>query len=136
MRTSRIQKHPPNTVYLEFENFFSRANRYNHEDSPMTSFKVINKTYEFTTQGEIDFIDLSDKVQEEVSSSGIKNGVVHVFAPHATGILILTENDHALLKTSKNFLKNWRQNMADISTRQMRIHICGRCFFRQTRPCQ
>ncbi|MBY8999171.1 MAG: YjbQ family protein, partial [Candidatus Thorarchaeota archaeon] len=63
----------------------------------MPNFKVINKTYKFTTQEEIDFIDLSDKVQEEVSSSGIKNGIVHVFAPHATGILILTENDYALL---------------------------------------
>ena len=73
--------------------------------SVMTDFKVINKTYKFTTQGEIDFIDLSDKVQEEVSSSGIKNGIVHVFAPHATGILILTENDYALLSDIKAFLE-------------------------------
>ena len=71
----------------------------------MSNFKVINKTYKFTTQGEIDFIDLSDKVQEEVSSSGIKNGVVHVFSPHATGVLILTENDDALLDDIKVFLE-------------------------------
>lgn len=71
----------------------------------MPNFKVINKTYKFTTQGEIDFIDLSDKVQEEVANSGIKNGVVHVFAPHATGILILTENDYALLKDLEVFLE-------------------------------
>ncbi len=64
----------------------------------MPNFKVINKTYKFTTQGEIDFIDLSDKIQEEVSNSAIKKGIVHVFAPHATGILILTENDYALLE--------------------------------------
>jgi secondary thiamine-phosphate synthase enzyme len=73
--------------------------------SAMADFKVINKTYKFTTQGEIDFIDLSDQVQEEVSSSGIKNGIVHVFAPHATGILILTENDYALLNDIKVFLE-------------------------------
>jgi secondary thiamine-phosphate synthase enzyme len=71
----------------------------------LPDFKVINKTYKFTTQGEIDFIDLSDKVQEEVSSSGIKNGIVHIFAPHATGILILTENDYALLSDIKVFLE-------------------------------
>ena len=71
----------------------------------MSNFKIMNKTYKFTTQGEIDFIDLSDKVQQEVSSSGIKNGVVHVFAPHATGILILTENDVALLADIKTFLE-------------------------------
>ncbi len=63
----------------------------------MSNFKVTNKSISFTTKGEIDFVDLSDKIQEEVTCSRIKNGVVHVFAPHATGILILTENDAALL---------------------------------------
>ena len=71
--------------------------------SAMSNFKVVNKTISFTTNGEIDFIDLSDKVQEEASRSGIKNGLVHVFAPHATGILILTENDDALLERHQSF---------------------------------
>lgn len=71
----------------------------------MSNFKVTNKIYKFSTQGEIDFIDLSSKIQEEVSSSGIKNGLVHVFAPHATGILILTENDDALLSDIEVFLE-------------------------------
>lgn len=71
----------------------------------MADFKVVNKSYQFTTKGEIDFIDLSDKVQEEVSRSGIKDGIVHVFAPHATGVLILTENDYALLDDIKQFLE-------------------------------
>jgi secondary thiamine-phosphate synthase enzyme len=70
----------------------------------MSNFKVANKSYTFTTKGEIDFIDLSDKIQEEVTLSEVKNGIVHVFAPHATGVLILTENDHALLNDIKEFL--------------------------------
>ena len=73
----------------------------------MSNFRVINKTYRFRTRGEIEFIDLSDKVQEEVNLSQIKNGVVHVFAPHATGILILTENDAALLNDIKKFLEEF-----------------------------
>ena len=48
---------------------------------------------------------MSDKVQQEVSASGVRNGLVHVFAPHATGILILTENDEALLEDTKAFLE-------------------------------
>jgi secondary thiamine-phosphate synthase enzyme len=71
----------------------------------MSGFTVVNKTLKFTTQGEIHFIDLSDKVQEAVRTSAIKNGIVHVFAPHATGILILTENDPALLEDIKAFLE-------------------------------
>jgi secondary thiamine-phosphate synthase enzyme len=72
---------------------------------PLSSFKVVNKSFSFSTKGEIDFVDLTDKVQEVVSESAIKNGMVHVFAPHATGILILTENDYALLNDIKAFLE-------------------------------
>ena len=71
----------------------------------MSSFKVVNKSFSFSTKGEIDFVDLTDKVQDAVSESAIKNGMVHVFAPHATGILILTENDYALLHDIKAFLE-------------------------------
>ena len=71
----------------------------------MAIFKVVNKTWSFSTKGEIDFIDLSAKLQEEVVQSGIKNGLIHVFAPHATGVLILTENDEALLNDIKVLLE-------------------------------
>lgn len=71
----------------------------------MSDFRVVNRSFSFTTRGEIDFVDLSEKVQEEVSASGVKNGLVHVFAPHATGILILTENDDALLEDIKALLE-------------------------------
>ncbi len=71
----------------------------------MSSFKVVNKKINFDTKGEIDFIDLSDQIQEAVTDSNVKDGIVHVFAPHATGILILTENDYALLNDIKTFLE-------------------------------
>jgi secondary thiamine-phosphate synthase enzyme len=71
----------------------------------MPNFKVFNTSYNFSTKGEIDFIDLTDKVQEAVSQSGIRNGLVHVFAPHATGILILTESEYNLLNDIKAFLE-------------------------------
>jgi secondary thiamine-phosphate synthase enzyme len=72
----------------------------------LSSFKVLNKSISFTTKGEIDFIDLSDTLHEVVTDSGIKNGLVHVFAPHATGVLILTENDPDLLKDIEDLLEN------------------------------
>jgi secondary thiamine-phosphate synthase enzyme len=71
----------------------------------MAEFKVINQTLHFNTQGDIDFVDLTEKVQQTVANSEIKNGIVHVFAPHATGILILTENDPDLLSDIKAFLE-------------------------------
>jgi secondary thiamine-phosphate synthase enzyme len=71
----------------------------------MSNFKVVSKIYKFTTRGEIDFVDLSNKVQKEVADSEVRNGIVHVFSPHATGILVLTENDDALLEDIKVFLE-------------------------------
>jgi secondary thiamine-phosphate synthase enzyme len=71
----------------------------------LVGFKVYNTTYTFSTKGEIEFIDLTDKVQEAVSRSGVKNGIVHVFAPHATGILILTESEYGLLNDIKALLE-------------------------------
>jgi len=71
----------------------------------MSDFKVVNTRYQFVTKPAIDFVDLTDEVQEIVANSGIRNGLVHIFAPHATGILILTENNPALPVDIKNFLK-------------------------------
>jgi secondary thiamine-phosphate synthase enzyme len=71
----------------------------------MSPFKVFNTSITFPTKGEIDFIDLTDQIQKAVSKANVRNGLVHVFAPHATGILILTENDYALISDIKAFLE-------------------------------
>jgi len=67
--------------------------------------KIFNETFTFSTRGEIDFIDLTDKVQEVVSRSGIRNGLAHVFAPHATGVIILTEHEPSLDSDVRNLLE-------------------------------
>ena len=66
---------------------------------------MFSRTYSFSTKGEIEFIDLTDKVQEAVVKSGVKEGLVHVFAPHATGVLVLTENEYGLLEDIKMLLE-------------------------------
>jgi len=67
--------------------------------------KIFSQTIEFSTQGEIEFIDLTEKVQKVVSASQVKNGIAHVFAPHATGVIILTEHDWNLLEDIKSMLE-------------------------------
>ena len=68
--------------------------------------KIFNQSFRFSTKGEIDFVDLSGRVQDTVERAGVKNGLVHVFAPHATGILILTEYEPSLLTDIRNVLQN------------------------------
>ncbi|HYB93198.1 MAG TPA: secondary thiamine-phosphate synthase enzyme YjbQ [archaeon] len=55
--------------------------------------KVYNEFFTISTNGGIDFIDITDKIQKIVTKSGVKNGLIHVFAPHATGVIVLTENE-------------------------------------------
>jgi secondary thiamine-phosphate synthase enzyme len=71
----------------------------------MPGFKVFNTSFSFSTKGEIEFVDLTGRVHEAVSKSGIKNGLVHVFAPHATGIIVLTEDEHSLLNDVRALLE-------------------------------
>ena len=71
----------------------------------MSGFKVFNLSYSFSTRGEVEFVDLTGKVEEAVAKSGVRNGLVHIFAPHATGVLLLTENEGGLLDDVKVFLE-------------------------------
>ena len=71
----------------------------------MADFKIFNGNINFATKGEIEFIDLTDQIQAAVAESRIRNGIVHVFAPHATGVVILTENEQGLLEDIRKFLE-------------------------------
>ncbi|MFZ7138320.1 MAG: secondary thiamine-phosphate synthase enzyme YjbQ [archaeon] len=66
---------------------------------------VFNEKIVFSTRGEIELKDITGKVHDVVQKSGIKNGLVHVFAPHATGVLILTEHEPSLDRDVKEFLE-------------------------------
>ncbi len=71
----------------------------------MSDCRITNTKLSISTNGEIEFIDISGQVQDAVDKASVTNGVVHIFAPHATGILILTENDPALLEDVKQMLE-------------------------------
>jgi secondary thiamine-phosphate synthase enzyme len=66
---------------------------------------IVNQSIKFSTKGEIEFIDITIKIQNIVSKSQIKNGLVHVFAPHATGVIVLTEHDWNLLEDIKKIVE-------------------------------
>jgi secondary thiamine-phosphate synthase enzyme len=71
----------------------------------VSNIRFFNTSYKFSTKGEIEFVDLTDKLQGAVVESGVRSGLVHVFAPHATGVLILTENERDLLEDIKEFFE-------------------------------
>jgi secondary thiamine-phosphate synthase enzyme len=67
--------------------------------------KVFNESLQLSTTGEISFVDISRMVQGVIEKSGVKSGIAHVFAPHATGVLILTEYEPSLIADIKNTLE-------------------------------
>jgi len=60
--------------------------------------KIHQEIITFKTRGEGDFVDLTSRIESIVEGSGIKNGLVNIFAPHATGVIGVTEYDPDLLK--------------------------------------
>ena len=67
--------------------------------------KIVNQNLKLSTRGEINFVDISPMVQDIVAKSGIKNGIAHVFAPHATGVLVLAEYEPSLVEDIRNMLE-------------------------------
>ncbi|WP_455368840.1 secondary thiamine-phosphate synthase enzyme YjbQ [[Eubacterium] cellulosolvens] len=59
---------------------------------------VVTESISVKTRGEVDIIDLTEQVEEAVSNSGLKNGIVTVFVPGSTGALTTIEYEPGLLE--------------------------------------
>jgi len=67
--------------------------------------KVVKKEIHIDTTGEIDIIDITDKVERAVKNSGIRNGLVTVFIPGATGAITTIEFEPNLVQDFKDILE-------------------------------
>ncbi|MGC9031434.1 MAG: secondary thiamine-phosphate synthase enzyme YjbQ [Minisyncoccia bacterium] len=67
--------------------------------------KIKNKTIEFQTKSEYDFIDLTDQIKDFVKESEIENGLVNIQNFHTSSALIFNENEPLLLEDIKNNLE-------------------------------
>jgi len=59
---------------------------------------VVTKEIRVQTRAECDIVDLTDKVQEAVGSSGLKDGVVTVFVVGSTAAITTIEYEPGLLQ--------------------------------------
>ena len=65
---------------------------------------VYRESFLISTKGEGDIVDITSMVEDVARKSRIRNGVVHVFAPHATGVIVITEHESGLLRDIINTL--------------------------------
>lgn len=67
--------------------------------------KIYKESFNFKTSKGISFIDITGRISNVISSSKIVNGMLFLFAPHATGAVIINENEDHLLEDIKKFLE-------------------------------
>jgi secondary thiamine-phosphate synthase enzyme len=89
--------------------------------------KITNKTLEYQTKGEYDFIDITREVEKFVRESQIRNGLVNIQILHTSAALILNENEPLLIEDIKRNLetiapKTLKYEHDDLSKRT--VNLC------------
>ncbi len=83
--------------------------------------KVYYESLRVRTHERFQLIDITKHVESVIERSGVKNGLVLVFAPHATAAIIVNENESGLLSDIISKVKEftepgspkWRHNAVD-----------------------
>ncbi|MDP2720643.1 MAG: secondary thiamine-phosphate synthase enzyme YjbQ [bacterium] len=67
----------------------------------------MNNLIEFSTSKKKELINITNKVEEIVSSSKVERGICHVFAPHATAALLINEDEAGFKTDVEKLLDIW-----------------------------
>ncbi len=59
---------------------------------------IITKTLDFQTRGNTDIIDITDDVQKALKETNLKEGIITVFVPGATGAITTIEYESGLIE--------------------------------------
>ncbi|MGC8646416.1 MAG: secondary thiamine-phosphate synthase enzyme YjbQ [Thermoplasmata archaeon] len=60
---------------------------------------------EIMTDGELDFINISDKIEEIISKLNVKNGMCIIFLKSTTSAIIINEDDDNLIEDFRELLR-------------------------------
>jgi len=85
-------------------------------------FKIFNRIVDWITSERMQLINITDRINEVVRKSGIREGLVHLQSLHTTTALFINEWQDALLHDVKRFLEEivvrdlgWRHNDPEFS---------------------
>lgn len=68
---------------------------------------VITKNIKLKSRGETDIINITGEVESAVEKTKLKNGIVTVFVPGATGALTTVEYEPGLVSDLKEAFEKW-----------------------------
>src|SRR6185437_3128663 len=86
------------------------------------SFKMFNRVLDWITNDRLQLINITDRINEIVRKSGVRDGLVHLQSLHTTTSVFLNEWQDALLQDVRKFLDDlvkreayWRHNDPEFS---------------------
>ena len=82
-----------------------------------SAFHMFNRVVDWITTERLQLINITDRVNEIVRKSGVRDGMVHLQSLHTTAAVFLNEWQDALLHDVKSYLdylvpggRDWRHN--------------------------
>ncbi len=73
---------------------------------PAEGFRIVNRVIDWVTTDRMQLINITDRVNEIVKKSGIRDGLVHLQSLHTTASVFLNEWQDALLHDVRNYLES------------------------------
>src|SRR5215208_5210380 len=70
------------------------------------NYKVFNRIVDWITNDRMQLLNITDRVNELVRKSGVRDGIIHLQSLHTTTAVFLNEWQDALLQDVKRFLED------------------------------
>lgn len=103
--------------------------------SQSSAFKIFNRVIDWITHDRVELINITERINEIVRKSGIRDGMVHLQSLHTTTSVFINEWQDALLHDVRTFLDRlverdsaWRHNdpaFSDCERRNADSHLRG-----------
>jgi secondary thiamine-phosphate synthase enzyme len=77
--------------------------------------KIYSATITIKTAKTLDFVNITDQVEEQIKKSQVKNGLSNLFVQHTTAGLLINENDPTLIDDIKLTLQQLIPEQANYS---------------------
>jgi secondary thiamine-phosphate synthase enzyme len=72
---------------------------------PVAGYKVFNRIVDWITNDRLQLLNITDRINEIVRKSGVRDGLVHLQSLHTTSAIFINEWQDALLHDVKNFFE-------------------------------
>lgn len=60
--------------------------------------KIYKKTIDIESKSQIEFVDITHKVEDVVADSGVREGQVLIYSPHTTASIVINHNESLLVQ--------------------------------------